>query len=67
MPSNPFVEQRKAMKIQLMKFMRGNQGMEEKRIVALFSMKTGLRTETIRSYLTEIKDAMELEIIQESD
>jgi len=55
------------MKIQLMKFMRGNQGMEEKRIVALFSMKTGLRTETIRSYLTEIKDAMELEIIQESD
>jgi len=51
--------------MQLMKVVQENPEMDEQRIVALFSMKTGLKTETINGYLKEIKDAFGIEQISE--
>jgi hypothetical protein len=64
MAYNPFVEQRKAMKMQLMKFMLENKGMSEDKIIAIFSLKTGLKGKTIKEYIEEIKEALEIEVTQ---
>ena len=64
MAYNPFVEQRKAMKMQLIRFMSENKGMSEDKLIAIFSLRTGLKGKTIREYIGEIKEALEIEVIQ---
>jgi len=54
---NPFVEQRRRMKLDLLEMMQRNPEMEESQIVALFSLKTGLKRDTIRLMLEELQEA----------
>jgi len=57
MPVNYFVHVRQKTKLQLMDFITGNQDKPMKQILALFSLKTGLKTSTLATYLRELKDA----------
>ena len=60
MPDNPFVEQRKMMKMQLFNLMKRNPEIPEDRIIAIFSLKTGLKEKTCREYLRELKAALDM-------
>ena len=64
MPANPFVEQRKIMKLMLIKMLQENKEVSEDKIIAIFCLKTGLREKTAREYLKEIKMALEIEVEQ---
>jgi hypothetical protein len=63
---NPFVEQRRIMKIKLMELMKQNQEIEEEKLIALFSLKTGLKVKTIETMMNEIKAVMEQETKEEA-
>lgn len=57
MPVNYFVEVRRLQKQTLLDFINAHNDLSIKKIVALFSMKTGLRISTIETYVQELKDA----------
>lgn len=54
---NPFTAQRKRNKLELADFIRHNPELEPERIIALFSLKTGLRPATIKEYWDELFEA----------
>lgn len=57
---NPFVTQRRVMKNLLWRIWRENPNLSEEKILALFSLKTGISEKTARQYLKEIKTAIEI-------
>lgn len=54
---NPFVAQRRKDKLELLEMVRKNKGMDERQLIALFSLRTGLRRQTVREMLDELVDA----------
>jgi predicted solute-binding protein len=58
MPTNPFVEERKKNKALLSEMMRKLDNIDERRVLALFSSKTGISLKTAEKYFEEIKDAL---------
>jgi len=56
-PNNYFVEKRRQDKQNLLRMFRENADVDENKIIALFSFKVGLRTETIRQMVEELKEA----------
>ena len=57
MPVSYFVSVRQQMKVQLLEFINANNDKPMKQILALFSLKVGLKTSTLEQYLKELKDA----------
>lgn len=57
MPTNYFVNVRQQMKLQFLDFVNANQDKPMKQVMALFSLKTGLKVSTIDTYLRELRDA----------
>lgn len=54
---NPFIAQRKQHKLQLLGMIDQLKGRSVEQIIALFSLKTGLKRSTIREYWHELEDA----------
>ncbi|MEM2614609.1 MAG: hypothetical protein QXO15_10395 [Nitrososphaerota archaeon] len=54
---NPFVEQRKQLKLMLLDMIKRYGELDAERIIALFSLKTGLKRETIKEYWKELEEA----------
>jgi len=54
---NPFVAQRKAMKLELINMIKDKGEVEKEKIIALFSLKTGLKRATILEYWEELEQA----------
>ena len=54
---NPFVEIRRLNKLDILSTIQKNPRIEETQLVAIFSLKTGLKTITIREMLRELKEA----------
>ena len=54
---NPFVEQRKRHKLDLYDLIKKNRGVSKEQLIALFSLRTGLKRETIKGYIEELKEA----------
>jgi len=57
MPVNYFVEKRRQDKQRLLKLFNDNSEMEEKKIIAIFSLQTGYKIETIRQMVEELREA----------
>lgn len=55
---NPFVEQRKRMKLLLLKMLEENKEMPRKKVLALFSLKTGISIKTAKRYLEELEEVV---------
>jgi hypothetical protein len=64
---NPFVAQRRQHKLELAEFIKKNPYMERERVIALFSLRTGLKRETIKKYLEELEEAGVLEFLKEEE
>ena len=60
MPNNFFVEVRRKDKIALAKMLKENPDIDEGKILALFSLKTGYKIETIRRMFNELQEAGQL-------
>lgn len=54
---NYFVSIRKYEKQRLLDFIKKHKEMKIKKILALFSLQTGLKVTTLETYLRELKDA----------
>ena len=61
MDLNPFVAQRRDMKLRLLDLIQKHPEMEEKQIVGLFSLQTGLRKARVLEYWQELIDSGVLE------
>lgn len=57
MPVNYFVDVRKTTKQMLLKFIEENKDKPVKQILALFSLRVGLKVSTLEIYLQELIDA----------
>jgi len=57
MSLNYFVEQRRKDKQNLLKMFRENNGEDENKLIAVFSLKSGLRMETVKQMVEELKEA----------
>jgi len=57
MPEGYWVKVRKIQKQQLLDFVKANHDKPMKQILALFSLKTGLKVSTLQVYINELKDA----------
>lgn len=55
--NNYFVEKRRQDKQALLKMHKDNPDMDDDALCAIFSLKTGYRTDTIKKMLKELKDA----------
>jgi len=58
---NPFVEQRKQYKLKLLDLIKRNPNIDKEQLIALFSLQTGLKRDTIKEYLSELEEAGILE------
>jgi len=56
---NPFLEQRKRMKQLLLEMLQKNKNLSVEQILAIFSLKTGVRIKTAKEYLEELKILLE--------
>jgi len=54
---NPFVEQRRLHKLKLLDMIQKNKGMEREQLIALFSLQTGLKRQTVKEYIDELEEA----------
>ena len=54
---NYFVAVRKVEKQRLLDFINEHKEMPLKKVLALFSLQTGMRTTTLETYVKELKDA----------
>lgn len=57
MPGNYFVEKRRIDKQKLLKLFNEHPDAEENKLVAIFSMQTGYRLETIKEMVEELRQA----------
>jgi predicted transcriptional regulator len=57
MPENYFVSVRKIEKQKLLNFIKQNPNVSIKKLLALFSLQTGLKTSTLQTYINELRDA----------
>ena len=57
MPENYFVSIRKIEKQRLLNFIKQNPNMPIKKVLALFSLQTGMKTSTLQTYIRELQDA----------
>ncbi|TAL46750.1 hypothetical protein EPN87_04585 [archaeon] len=57
MPGNYFVDKRKMDKQRLLRMLKENPDMEERKLIALFSQQTGYKLETIRQMVEELREA----------
>jgi len=54
---NPFVEHRRLHKVQLLELIQKTKNLPIEQVIAIFSLKTGLKRATIREYLDELEEA----------
>lgn len=59
--SNYFVEKRRLDKLQLLETIKNNPDMDREQLIGIFSLKTGLRVELIKTYIEELKQAKVIE------
>jgi hypothetical protein len=52
-----FTETRKFTKQRLLDFIKNNRSMPIEKILAIFSLQTGLKTSTLQVYVMELKEA----------
>lgn len=65
---NYFVKERQKIKQQLLNFLQSNQTVPFKQALAVFSIRTGYRVDTLKKYVQELKDANLIKIeIDEND
>lgn len=57
MSENFFVAVRKIEKQKLLKFIKENPNVPIRKVLALFSLQTGLKTSTLQTYINELRDA----------
>lgn len=57
MPNNYFVEKRRQDKQRLLQIIRENPEEKETKLVAVFSLQTGYRLETVKRMMEELKEA----------
>lgn len=57
MVRNYFVRERMITKQNLLKFVNAHNGKDLKAVLALFSLKTGYRVDTLKTYVEELQDA----------
>lgn len=60
MPNNYFVEVRRINKLRLKDFIAEHPDMTKKKILALFSLQTGMRIATLERYYEELVDAEQI-------
>ena len=58
MPGNYFVEKRRIDKQKLLRLFNEHQDIEENKLIAIFSMQTGYRIETIKEMVEELRQAV---------
>ena len=59
---NPVLEMRRRLKLGLLEFLEQNKNMPLRQAIAIYSLKTGLKIQTIKQYLKELIEANLIEI-----
>ena len=65
MQLNPFVEQRKAMKMMMFDMIKKDPTIQKKQIIGLFCLRTGVKKARAQEYWEELEDSGILEQILE--
>lgn len=61
MPTNFFVEERKKIKQQLLEFIKQKPETPIRKVIGIFSLRTGLKASTLEVYIEELKQAEVIE------